>query len=172
MPKLVIGIYIIMMVFAPVFIIRAEAPDPVDIIEPRIENEDLRADKIDAYFARYDLPLAGHGEGFIKSADRYGIDWRLLAAISFIESTGGKFACKNASYSAFGWGSCKINFNSYEHAIDVVSKNLGGHNPATEEHYKDKTTKEILEAYNPPEIVPDYAKKVMKEMKKIENMIV
>lgn len=172
MPKIVIGVYILMIAFAPVFITQAEAPDPVSIIESFVSDLDIRAEKIDAYFARYNLPLSGHGEDFVAAADTYGIDWRLLAAISFIESTGGKFACKKAAYSAFGWGSCKINFDSYKHAIDVVSKNLGGHNPNTEIHYGGKNTREILEAYNPPEIVPDYADKVMKQMDIIEKMVV
>ena len=139
-----------------------------------MENEEKYAEihvkKIDAYYAKYNLPLEGYGKNFVESARQYGIDWRLIAAISFIESTGGKHACKGATYSAFGWGSCKIDFDSYEQAIDVVSKNLGGHNPNTAKYYAGKDLRGILESYNPPSIVPDYADKVMKQMEIIESM--
>jgi hypothetical protein len=130
----------------------------------------LRAEriaKIEAYYGQYDLPLQSEAEHFIDAAEEHGIDWRLVAAIGFIESTGGKFACETADYSAFGWGSCNIDFDSYAESIDVISMNLGGHNPKTEQYYAGKDIRGILEAYNPPSIVPDYADKVIKQMKKI-----
>jgi hypothetical protein len=127
-----------------------------------------RAAKIDAFYVNEgDLPLAGHGLAMVESADRYGIDWRLIAAIGYIESTGGKHACKRVSYSAFGWGSCKIDFSSYEESIDVISKNLGGHNPRTATHYKNKKTADILDSYNPPTVKPNYKKLVFKTMDEI-----
>ena len=127
-----------------------------------------RAAKIDAfYIANGDLPLAGHGVAFVEAADKYGIDWRLVAAIGLIESTGGKHACKRVNYSAFGWGSCKINFSSYEESIDVISKNLGGHNPKTAPYYSGKTLTQILDAYNPPTIKPNYKKLVTRAMDQI-----
>ena len=131
------------------------------------DQEDLRAQKIESYYARYNLPLGSHAEAFVESADRYDIDWRLVAAIGFIESTGGKHACSTADYSPFGWGSCKIDFNSYEDAIDVVSKNLGGHNPNTAYAYRNKDLKGVLYSYN--SVIPNYRQKILKEMDKIEN---
>jgi hypothetical protein len=90
-------------------------------------------------------------------------------AIAVRESTGGKYACKSVSYSAFGWGSCKISFKSYDHAIEVMATNLGGNNPKTARYYDNKSVKDILETYNPPSVVPTYAKEVMAIMDKIEN---
>ncbi len=133
----------------------------------RESDKDERIKKIEAYYGRYNLPLGNHAEAFVESADLYGIDWRLVAAIGFIESTGGKHACSKATYSPFGWGSCKINFDSYEQAIDVVSKNLGGHNPSTAYYYKDKDLKGVLYAYN--SVIPDYRQKIIREMDKIDN---
>jgi hypothetical protein len=162
---------------------RAEAPEvsaapttPVAVVpttETLVDGMTVaeRAAKIDAFYvAKGDLPLAGHGLAFVQAADKYGIDWRLVAAIGFIESTGGKHACKRVDYSAFGWGSCKIDFSSYEESIDVISKNLGGHNPKTATHYKDKSTKEILDAYNPPTVKPNYKKLVFKTMDDIASI--
>lgn len=140
-------------------------------VEPMTIEEELvidnRAAKIEAYYNRHDLPLAAYAQEFVDAADTYGIDWRLLAAIGFIESTGGKFSCQTATYSPFGWGSCTINFDSYEHAIDVVSMNLGGHNPNTAYFYKDKSLKEVLYAYN--SVIPTYRQKILREMDIIEN---
>jgi len=157
----------------------AEAPDDVantvleqaQALDNAPTKEQLeQAEKIDRYYGRYNLPLKGHGLAMVLAAEEYGIDWRLVAAIGMIESTGGKFACKRAHYSAFGWGSCKINFSSYEESINVISKNLGGANPVTAQHYAGKDTRGILEAYNPPSVVPNYAKKVMNQMDIISAM--
>ncbi len=126
-----------------------------------------KAEAIDSYFKDRDMPLAGTGMKMVIEAEKNNIDWRLLPAIAVRESTGGKFACKKASFSAFGWGSCKINFNSHEQAIETVARNLGGNNPKTSHHYDDKTTKEILRAYNPPSIVLRYAEQVIDIMNAI-----
>lgn len=123
-----------------------------------------KAEAIDTYFAKYDMPLEGTGLKMVEEAEKNGIDWRLLPAIAVRESTGGKHACKKVKNSFFGWGSCKINFQSAEEAIEVVAKNLGGNNPNTDHHYAGKTTKEILQKYNPPSVVPRYAEQVMKIM--------
>ncbi|MBI2631265.1 glucosaminidase domain-containing protein [Candidatus Nomurabacteria bacterium] len=126
-----------------------------------------KAEAIDAYFSDRDMPLAGMGIKMVEEAEKNGLDWRLLPAIAVRESTGGKFACKKATFNPFGWGSCKIGFKSNEHAIEIVAKNLGGNNPNTARHYEDKDTKVILRAYNPPSIAPRYAEQVMNIMNTI-----
>ncbi|MFT6911228.1 MAG: hypothetical protein ACJAU8_000461 [Candidatus Paceibacteria bacterium] len=127
-----------------------------------------RVEKIRAYYARYNLPLQHEAEHFVAAADKHNIDWRLVAAIGFIESTGGKFACQTADYSAFGWGSCTINFDSYAESIDVISMNLGGHNPNTAMYYAGKDIRGILWSYNPDTIRKGYGDMVMKQMEIIE----
>ena len=134
------------------------------VMDQKAKDLEAKAKAIDSYFKSYDMPLLGMGMKMVMEAEKNGIDWRLLPAISVIESTGGKFACKNATHSFFGWGSCKIDFDSREEAIEIVAMNLGGNNPNTDHHYAGKTTKEILQKYNPPSIVPNYAHKVMKVM--------
>ncbi len=176
--KLLILFYSFYMVFSSqAFALQADAPTGVslfeDIILKNSFNDDVfiddRIQKIESFYNRYDLPLADNATDFIESADRYGIDWRLVAAIGFIESTGGKYACSTAKYSAFGWGSCKIDFDSYTESIDVISRNLAGENPNTAQYYAEKDIRGILESYNPPHIVPDYADKVIKQMEIIDN---
>lgn len=129
--------------------------------------KEARADAIDAYFKERDMPLAGTGMAMVAEAEKNDLDWRLVAAIAVRESTGGKHACKKATFNPFGWGSCKIDFKSNEHAIETVARNLGGNNPNTAYHYADKDTKAILQAYNPPSIVPRYADQVINIMNTI-----
>jgi hypothetical protein len=133
------------------------------------EAKDLKAkaEAIDSYFKSHDMPLAGVGLKMVQEAEDNDLDWRLLPAIAVRESTGGKFDCKKVENNPFGWGSCKIGFDSLDEAIETVAKNLGGNNPSTSRHYDNKTTKQILRAYNPPSIVPRYAEQVMKIMSDI-----
>ncbi len=126
--------------------------------------DELKAEAIDAHFRKYDMPLQGTGMKMVIEAKKNDIDWRLLPAIAVRESTGGKYVCKKVTFSPFGWGSCKINFESYEKAIEIVAHNLGGNNPNTDHYYADKSVKEILQTYNPPSIVKYYAEQVIKIM--------
>jgi hypothetical protein len=134
---------------------------------PEVLTEESRASAIDAYFKEHDMPLEGTGKAMVAEALKNGLDWRLVAAIAVRESTGGKYACKKVKNNPFGWGSCKIGFESNEHAIATIARNLAGNNPNTAFHYKDKTTREILQAYNPPSIVPRYADQVINIMNAI-----
>jgi len=126
-----------------------------------------KAEYIDAYFRKYDAPLEGYGMKFVLEAEKNDIDWRLLPAIAMRESTGGKQACKKVPNSVFGWGSCKISFNSIDDSIEIVTRNLGGNNPNTDHHYEDKTITQILKKYN--SVIPGYSNQVIKIMKTIKD---
>lgn len=132
-----------------------------------VVTPDVRAEKIDQYFKSYNMPLAGYGQKMVEVADKNDIDWRLIPALAVIESTGGKFACKKVTFSAFGWGSCKINFKSYDQAINDLGSHLGGNKPNTSRYYEGKDTKGILAKYN--SVIPNYTAKVMNVMDAIEN---
>ncbi|MEK7588274.1 MAG: hypothetical protein AAB438_00465 [Patescibacteria group bacterium] len=142
-----------------------------DEIQKLEEIRTAKAEAIDAYFKSKNMPLAGYGEKMVEEAEKNDLDWRLLPAISVVETTGGRHICKNpkAPFNPFGWGSCKFGFKSFDHAIEIVAKNLGGNNPKTAHYYDGKTTEEILRKYNPPSIVPDYNKRVLKIMANIGN---
>lgn len=133
------------------------------------EKESEEAAKIDAYFKQNGMPLAGYGMKMVIEAEKHDLDWRLIPAIAIRESSGGLHQCKSVTYSPFGFGSCKISFKSYDNAIEVVATNLGGDNPNTAKAYDNKTTKQILMAFNPPSVVPDYSGQVMRLMDKIAN---
>ena len=136
-------------------------------IDQKLKVQKVKAQAIDAYFKARNMPLEGLGLKMVLEAEKNDFDWRLLPAIAIRESSGGKNDCKTTKYNSFGWGSCKIGFKSNEEAIEIIAKNLGGNHPKTEKYYDNKTTKQILRAYNPPSIVPRYAEQVMSIMKVI-----
>ncbi len=135
-----------------------------DQVDPALK---LQADAIDAYFKAHGMPLEGMGMKMAQEADANDLDWRLLPAIAVRESTGGKNDCNRVKNNPFGWGSCKIGFKTLDQSIETVARNLGGNNPKTAHHYDNKTTKQILNAYNPPSIVPRYTEQVMAIMNSI-----
>ena len=126
-----------------------------------------KASKIDAYYAQYDLPLAGHGMEMVVAAEKNGLDWRLLPAIAMRESTGGKFVCYK-SFNPYGWGSCKIHFDSFEEATNTVAAHLGGNMERTARYYANKTIEQKLKAYN--SVIPAYTAEIFSIMSKIEKM--
>ena len=134
-----------------------DANEKID--EEKMEkNEDKeQAQRIDEYFKKRDMPLAGYGKTFVDSAKKYNIDPRLLAAIGVRESSGGKRLMNN---NPFGWGGALIKFKDFSEAIDVVSMNLGGHNPNTAKYYKDADTMEKLWYYNGT-VIPTYPEEVI-----------
>ena len=84
------------------------APDNADNTPaPAIDTDEDKdqAQRLDAYFDKYDMPLSGYGIEFVRAAKKYNVDWRLIAAIGVRESSGGKHMMNN---NPFGWGSAKI----------------------------------------------------------------
>jgi len=129
------------------------------------------AEAIDTYFKERNMPLEGTGMTFVLVAEKYGLDWNLLPAIAVRESSGGKNAC---GYNAFGWASPKncnhAYLKSYEEAIEIVGKNLGGANERTAKYYAGKSTEEKLYYYNGT-VVSTYPNEVIAIMNKIESNI-
>ncbi|HRH23334.1 MAG TPA: hypothetical protein PK295_01750 [Candidatus Magasanikbacteria bacterium] len=121
------------------------------------EFVDDRADRIDAYFEKHNMPLEGHGKQFVAAADRCGMDWRLLPAIAVRESTGGKRMQYN---NPFGWGGATIPFADFDEAIDVVALNLCGDNPKTARWYSTTSTYRKLYFYNGT-VIPTYPNEVL-----------
>jgi hypothetical protein len=104
------------------------------------------------------MPLSYAAGDLVAAADRHGLDWRLLPAIGFWESSGGKAMC--APYNAFGWG-CPVGFSSWETAIEVVANGL------TQPPYWNRTISGILAVYNPSG-GEEYREKVMSTMSRLE----
>lgn len=85
---------------------------------------DNRAQVLQKYLEQYDSPLAPYADDFVAQADMYHIDWKLLVAISGVESTFGKAVpCTNAwGYGIYGEQT--LCFTSYRDAIRTISRDL------------------------------------------------
>ena len=83
-----------------------------------IKKDKIR--KVEKYLNGRNSPLAKYAEEFVEAADHYNIDYRLVAAISIIESGGGKHNFR--PHNAWGWG--RRSFNSWEEGIWEVSRGL------------------------------------------------
>jgi hypothetical protein len=59
----------------------------------------------------------------VAEADANGIDWRLMPVIGYLESTGGLYACGG---NPFGWTSCTVPVDTFEHAIQIAAVALSG----------------------------------------------
>lgn len=131
-----------------------------------------RAAQVDNFFKSRNSPLVGYGMKIVQEIDKYPqLDWRLTVGIMTIETEAGKQVCKNpkGAYNLFGFGSCKIAFKSFDESIEVVTRHLAGEDPNTSKYYAGKTTEQILEAYNPSHIRPDYIKLVKYVMGKVSQ---
>ncbi len=91
-----------------------------DNINPELTIDPKQIEQIKNYLSNRNSPLAEYADILVTSAYEYGIDYRLVAAISVIESEGGKHCFK--PYNAWGWGS--KSFESWEDGIYTVTKGL------------------------------------------------
>lgn len=137
-----------------------EAASSADILMD--QTPDPNIDKLRRFLAYYDSPLASYAPVFIETASKYNLDWKLVAAITGVESTFGKAIPFN-SYNAYGWANGAYYFKSWEESIGVVSKTL-------RENYVNRgadTVEKIAPIYAPPS--QTWAGKVLYFMDKIEN---
>ncbi len=89
------------------------------------KSVDPRALVLKDYLAKYNSPLQDNAQDFVDAADLYGIDWKLVPAISGVESTFGKVT--PGGCNAWGWGIYGDNrfyFPSCKNAIYTISKGL------------------------------------------------
>ena len=87
---------------------------------------DNRALVLREYLERHNSPLAAYAGTFVSSADKYNLDWRLVASISGLESGFGIHIPEN-SYNGWGWGIYGNNvfyFKSWEDGIETISRGL------------------------------------------------
>ncbi len=97
--------------------------EPSATFKTDVKNFDYRVYKLRSYLDEHNSPLADHSEEFIEYADSYNLDWRMVAAITGVESTFGKRIPAN-SYNAYGWANGEYKFSSWEDSIGHVSMTL------------------------------------------------
>jgi hypothetical protein len=88
--------------------------------------EDPRVKVLRDFLKSQNSPLTPNAAYFVKEADLYNLDWKMVAAISGVESTFGQEIPYN-SYNAWGWGvygTNVIRFSSWDEGIATISEGL------------------------------------------------
>jgi len=144
------------MVFAGVLgIATASVNSDQDVTKNR-KKLDLRESILRKFLKQKQCPDQEFTEMFIAEADAYGLDWRLLPSLAFVETGGGKALKGN---NLFGWDNGKRKFASIGEAIHTVASALAHGRP-----YRGKDVGGKLAVYNQG---TDYPAMVMQVMRQI-----
>ncbi len=87
---------------------------------------DNRTVILQEFLDQHNSPLTPFAADFVATADKYDLDWRLVAAISGVESSFGQQIPDN-SFNGWGWGiygTNVIRFSSWTEGIETVSAGL------------------------------------------------
>ena len=123
-------------------------------------NFDQKVENVQKYLERRGAPLSTEARYLVLMANKFQIDYRLLAAISIVESSGGQKLYRR--YNAWGWGGSKgFHFENWEHSIYIVSKGLAKY------HAKGAVTPEQIGVVYNPHTPNEWAAKVRTLMNQI-----
>lgn len=123
----------------------AESSAVLKSMEVNEAEFDYRIYTLKKFLTKYGSPLSPYSAEFIAQADYYRIDYRIVPAITGVESTFGK-RIPNGSYNAYGWANGKYSFTCWPDSIEVVTKTL-------KNKYIDKgavSIEKIAKIYAPP----------------------
>ncbi len=125
----------------------ASLPNTIPSVGGDVGTADARVELVRQYMNRYNSMLEPYSSYLVQTADKYGLDYRLVPAIAQQESN----LCKiipPESHNCWGWGihsKGSLGFTTYEEAIETVAKGI-------REEYIDKgykTTEDIMSKYTP-----------------------
>ena len=130
--------------------------------QQKIISLDIREVALSEFFIKRKCPELNHKliKEYIKYADQYNIDYRLLPAISVIESTCGKHYPPK-TFNIWGWNSAQSGFPNLDYGVKFISEKL-----ATGRAYAGQTVKGKLRRYCPN---PTYPSRVISIMYEIEE---
>jgi hypothetical protein len=122
------------------------------------KGEDAKTDTrkliLKSFLDKKQSPLTNYTEKIIQESDKNNLDWRLIPAITGVESSFGKRIPYN-SYNAYGWANGNYSFNSWDNSIEIVSDTLN--NKYVKRGARKITS--IAKRYAPPS--PTWASKVI-----------
>jgi hypothetical protein len=117
---------------------------------------DPRAARLERFFHIYHCPAPYHVSEYLRAADDYGLDYRLLPAVSIRETTCGVAETEN---NRWGFHNGLAGFSSIEAGIDFMAHRLAEH-----PYYKGKTLQQKLFTYNPLAAYPDEVTRIMRQI--------
>jgi len=130
---------------------------PVSLVKPipvAASKPDPRIVRLGKLFRSYNCPEPHHIPEYLSAADGYGLDYRLLPAVSIRETLCGIAEKQN---NRWGYHPGRQSFPSIEAGIDFVARQLA-QNPL----YKGKTLQEKLFTYNPRLAYPGEVEQIMR----------
>ena len=119
---------------------------------------DNRYDRLESFFQSFGCPAPHYVDEYVGAADSFAIDYRLLPAISVLESTCGVYQRLN---NRWGWDSARKGFSSFRAGLQYIARQL-----SEGRFYKNKSLEEKVRVYNPN---PEYARQVRRLMLKIDD---
>jgi len=130
------------------------------VADSSLTTEDQRHERLEAFFQSFGCPTPHHVKEYVGTADNFAIDYRMLPAISVLESTCGVHQRLN---NRWGWDSARKGFASFRAGLEYIARQL-----SEGRYYKGKTLEEKVYMYNPK---PEYVVQVKKLMRKIDDRI-
>lgn len=86
------------------------------------DGQRITTARIQSFLARQRSPMTQHAGSIVAAGIRYGVDPRVVVAISGVESTFGRYS---RGHNAWGWNAGKARWASWPVAIDRYTKALG-----------------------------------------------
>jgi hypothetical protein len=126
-------------------------------IPSRASKPDPRIARLEKFFQIYHCPAPHHTSEYLRAADGYGLDYRLLPAVSIRESLCG--LAEKQSHNLWGYHPGHQSFPSIEAGIDFLAQRLTQH-PL----YKGKTLQDKLFTYNPRPAYPAEVHWIMRQI--------
>jgi hypothetical protein len=100
-----------------------------EVLSTNVIAGDARTFLLESFFKKNNSPMTPYANLIVEQADTYGFDFRLLPAIAMCESNLGKRVPLKSGFNPFGIAvytesQTGKNFDSWQHAIEWVSKYL------------------------------------------------
>jgi hypothetical protein len=117
---------------------------------------DPRIARLERFFGIYHCPTPYLVSEYLRAADDYQLDYRLLPAISIRETQCGATTTEN---NRWGFRNGEYNFPSLEAGIEFMAQRLAEH-----VYYKGKSLQQKLFTYNPLPAYPDEVTRIMQRI--------
>jgi hypothetical protein len=122
-----------------------------------IPNADPRITRLEKFFRYYHCTTPYPTSDYLRAADHYGLDYRLLPAISIRETACGVGQQRENNH--WGYHADQQSFPSVADGIDFMSRRLTEH-----PFYRGKTLQAKLFTYNPRAAYPEEVRRIMRQI--------